>query len=67
MSVEVASSLYHGALRMILMYPKGDVVSVEIPGLSLVILNSYEAAQELLGKRPNTTSARKIGYMTRQV
>jgi hypothetical protein len=41
----------------------GDIVSVEIPGLSVLILNSYEAVQEFLSKRPSTTSGRKIGYM----
>ncbi|KIM28311.1 hypothetical protein M408DRAFT_329417 [Serendipita vermifera MAFF 305830] len=41
----------------------GDIVSVEIPGTPMVILNSYETVQELLNKRPNTTAGRKIGYM----
>jgi len=47
--------------------PKGDIVSAELPGLSVVILNTQEAAQELLAKRPNTTSGRKIGYMLRKM
>jgi hypothetical protein len=33
----------------------------------MVVLNSYEIAQELLGKRPNTTSGRNMGYMMRKV
>ena len=33
---------------------------LELPGISMVVLNSYEVAQELLGKRTNTTSGRKI-------
>jgi hypothetical protein len=41
----------------------GDVVSVELPGLRMVILNSYDVVQELLVKRPNTTSNRNIPYM----
>jgi hypothetical protein len=41
----------------------GDVVSVEIPGTPVLVLNSYDAAQDLLAKHPNTTSGRKIGYM----
>ncbi|KIM28323.1 hypothetical protein M408DRAFT_329427 [Serendipita vermifera MAFF 305830] len=45
----------------------GDIVSVEIPGINMVILNSYETAQELLGKRPNSTAGRKIPYMALEV
>jgi hypothetical protein len=45
----------------------GDIVYLELPGVSIVVLNSYEVAQELLGKRPNTTSGRKIGYMIREL
>ncbi|KIM28308.1 hypothetical protein M408DRAFT_23712 [Serendipita vermifera MAFF 305830] len=41
----------------------GDIVSVELPGTSMVILNSYEIAQELLNKRPNSTARRNNGYM----
>jgi hypothetical protein len=41
----------------------GDIVYLELPGISIVVLNSYEVAQELLGKRTNATSGRKIGYM----
>jgi len=29
----------------------------------MVILNTYDATQEFLAKRPNTTSGRKVGYM----
>ncbi|KIM28309.1 hypothetical protein M408DRAFT_23713 [Serendipita vermifera MAFF 305830] len=45
----------------------GDIVSVEIPGMPMVILNSYETVQELLNKRPNTTAGRKIGYMAFEI
>ncbi|KIM28320.1 hypothetical protein M408DRAFT_23723 [Serendipita vermifera MAFF 305830] len=45
----------------------GDIVSVELPGTSMVILNSYELAQELLNKRPNSTAGRKTGYMVLEV
>ncbi|KIM28312.1 hypothetical protein M408DRAFT_329418 [Serendipita vermifera MAFF 305830] len=45
----------------------GDIVSVEIPGASMVILNSYEMVQELLNKRPSSTAGRKAGYMVLEV
>lgn len=45
----------------------GDVVYVEIPGIPMVIISSYEIAQNLLGKRPNSTSGRLTGYMLREV
>jgi hypothetical protein len=41
----------------------GDIVSVEIPGFPIIIINSYETVQDLLAKRPSTTAGRKIGYM----
>jgi len=41
----------------------GNVVSVQLPGLQMVIINSYDAASELLIKHPNSTGHRKIGYM----
>jgi hypothetical protein len=41
----------------------GDIVSVEIPGFPVVIINSYEAIQDILAKRPGTTGGRNIGYM----
>jgi hypothetical protein len=41
----------------------GDVVSVEIPGVPVIILNSYDTVQDILTKRPSTTGGRKIGYM----
>ncbi|KIM19981.1 hypothetical protein M408DRAFT_30764 [Serendipita vermifera MAFF 305830] len=40
-----------------------DIVSVELPGISMVIINSYDIAQELMIKRPNNTAGRKVGYM----
>ena len=45
----------------------GDIVYLELPGKPIVVLNSYGVAQELLGKRTNTTSGRKIGYMMREL
>ncbi|KIM28306.1 hypothetical protein M408DRAFT_329415 [Serendipita vermifera MAFF 305830] len=45
----------------------GEIVSVEVPGTSMVILNSYDIAQELLNKRPNSTARRNIGYMMLEV
>jgi hypothetical protein len=41
----------------------GEIVSVEIPGTPVVIINSYEIIQDILSKRPSTTGGRKIGYM----
>ncbi|PVF93462.1 cytochrome P450 [Serendipita vermifera] len=41
----------------------GDIVYAPVPGLSMVILNSYDVAQELLTKRPNSTGGRKGGYL----
>jgi len=29
----------------------------------MVVINSYDVAQELLGKRTSTTAGRKVGYM----
>jgi hypothetical protein len=46
---------------------KGDIVYAPLPGMSIVILNSYEAAQELLSKRPNSTSGRHIGYLVKDL
>ncbi|KIM28300.1 hypothetical protein M408DRAFT_329411 [Serendipita vermifera MAFF 305830] len=45
----------------------GDIVSVELPGTPMIILNTYELVHELLNKRPNTTAGRKIGYMILEV
>lgn len=39
-----------------------DIVYAPIMGTDVVILNSYEAAQELLSKRPHTTGNRHVGY-----
>jgi hypothetical protein len=41
----------------------GDVVYAPIPGMSMVILSSYEVAHEFLSKRPNTTSGRQNPYI----
>jgi cytochrome P450 len=45
----------------------GPVVYVELPGTSMVILNSYEVAQDLLSKHPNNTAGRRIGCMITEV
>jgi hypothetical protein len=45
----------------------GPVVYVKLPGISMVILNSYEVAQDVLSKRPNTTAGREIGYMVKEL
>lgn len=41
----------------------GDIVYAPLPGMSIVVLNSYEIAQELLLKRPSSTAGRRIGYL----
>jgi cytochrome P450 len=38
-----------------------------MPGVSMLNINSIELAQELLGKRTNTTGGRKIGYMVKHL
>ncbi|KAG8844142.1 hypothetical protein FRB91_002809 [Serendipita sp. 411] len=34
-----------------------------MPGMNMAIINSYDIAQELLSKRANINSGRKVGYM----
>ncbi|PVG01693.1 cytochrome P450 [Serendipita vermifera] len=41
----------------------GDIVYAPVPGVDVVILNSYEVAHELLSKRPSSTSSRHAGYL----
>ncbi|PVF92957.1 cytochrome P450 [Serendipita vermifera] len=41
----------------------GDIVYAPVLGMNMVILNSHDAAQELLTKRPNTTAGRHVGYL----
>jgi hypothetical protein len=41
----------------------GDIVYAPIPGMEIVILNSHDVAQELLGKKPGSTAARRMGYL----
>ena len=45
----------------------GPVVYVKMPGISMVIVNSYEVAQDVLSKRPNTTAGRRMGYMIKEL
>ncbi|PVF92949.1 cytochrome P450 [Serendipita vermifera] len=40
----------------------GDIVYAPLPGMDIVVLNSYEMAQELLSRRPNSTAGRRLGY-----
>jgi hypothetical protein len=40
----------------------GEIVYAPLPGMDIVVLNSHEIAQELLGKRPSSTSGRQAGY-----
>ena len=55
--------LTQSAAKLIILPYIGDIVSVEIPGFPVVIINSYETVQDILAKRPGTTGGRKIGYM----
>ncbi|KIM28303.1 hypothetical protein M408DRAFT_23708 [Serendipita vermifera MAFF 305830] len=64
----------HFFIGNLLQFPKNpfykrfwEIVSVDVPGTSMVILNSYDIAQELLNKRPNSTARRNIGYMMLEV
>ncbi|PVF97215.1 cytochrome P450 [Serendipita vermifera] len=41
----------------------GDIVYAPVPGMNIVILNSYEVANELLNKRPSSTGGRRTGYL----
>jgi hypothetical protein len=41
----------------------GDVVYAPVLGINMVILNSHEVANELLSKRPNSTSGRHVSYL----
>jgi hypothetical protein len=45
----------------------GPLVYVKLPGISLVIVNSHEVAQDLLSKRTNTTAGRRMGYMIQEL
>ncbi|PVF92648.1 cytochrome P450 [Serendipita vermifera] len=41
----------------------GDIVFLDVPTLPFVIINSLDTVQELLSKRANNISGRKVGYM----
>lgn len=45
----------------------GDIVYVQLPGMSFYIINSLDVAQELLNKRAKFNSDRRIGYMIMQL
>ncbi|PVF92960.1 cytochrome P450 [Serendipita vermifera] len=41
----------------------GDVVYAPVLGTNMIILNSHDAANELLAKKPNTTAGRHVNYL----
>jgi len=41
----------------------GDIIYFEVPGRPILVLNSLEDAEDLLGKRANVWSARPESYM----
>jgi hypothetical protein len=41
----------------------GDIVHLQLPGLSMIFVNDLEMARELLTKRANNTSGRFNPYM----
>ncbi|PVF97364.1 cytochrome P450 [Serendipita vermifera] len=41
----------------------GDIVYAPVPGMRIVILNSYEIAHEFLSKRPHSTAGRFVSYL----
>ncbi|KIM28408.1 hypothetical protein M408DRAFT_23789 [Serendipita vermifera MAFF 305830] len=45
----------------------GDIVHAQIPGMRVIVVNSYALAQELLTKRPSTTAGRKNGFMFQEI
>jgi hypothetical protein len=40
----------------------GEIVYAPLPGMNIIILNSYEITQDFLGKRPSLTAGRYTGY-----
>ncbi|PVG01722.1 cytochrome P450 [Serendipita vermifera] len=41
----------------------GEIVYAPLPGMNIIILNSYEIAQEVLSRRPSSTAGRQVGYL----
>ncbi|CAG7852173.1 SubName: Full=Uncharacterized protein {ECO:0000313/EMBL:CCA75453.1} [Serendipita indica DSM 11827] len=41
----------------------GDIIHIQLPGTSFVIVNSFEIAQELFNKRAKFNSDRNVGHM----
>lgn len=41
----------------------GNIVYAPLPGMKIVVLNSYEVAQDLLGKRASSTARRLMPYL----
>jgi hypothetical protein len=46
-----------------LTFGAGELVYAPVPGMSMVIVNSYEVAQEFLSKRPQSTAGRFVSYL----
>jgi hypothetical protein len=40
----------------------GEIVYAPLPGMNIIILNSYDITQDFLGKRPSLTAGRYTGY-----
>jgi hypothetical protein len=45
----------------------GDIVYVQLPGISLMIVNSLDLSHELLSKRTDINSGRTISYMVTEL
>lgn len=41
----------------------GDVIYAPILGIDIVVINSYEVAQQILSKRPASTAGRRVPYL----
>jgi hypothetical protein len=41
----------------------GDLVYAPLPGQDIIILSSYEVAQDLLLRRQSSTAGRNVGYL----
>lgn len=45
----------------------GDLIYIRLPGISMMIVNGLEAANELLSRRTNLNSGRTVSYMLSDV
>jgi hypothetical protein len=53
-------------MQLLIIFPivsSGEIVYAPLPGLKVLVINTHEAAQELLSKRPNSTAGRFIPYL----